>query len=68
MAEAAKVKVKAPSRVKPFLIGAAVGVVAYRYIKKNSTVIRVRAEELKDEAQQRVTETLDTAKDKTDRA
>lgn len=51
MAEAAsKVQVKTPSRLKPFVLGAVVGVVAYRYAKANSRKI----EKIKQEAKAQV--------------
>jgi hypothetical protein len=45
-------KVKTPSRVKPFVVGAVVGVVAYRYVKNNKRQI----EKIKQEAKQQFDE------------
>jgi hypothetical protein len=47
---ASEVKIKTPSRVKPFLIGAAVGIVLYRYSKNN----RAQIEQIKKEAKEQV--------------
>lgn len=46
----AKVQPKTSSRVKPFILGAAVGVVAYRYAKANARKI----EQIKQEAKSQI--------------
>lgn len=43
-------KIKTPSRIKPFVVGAAVGVVIYRYTKNN----RNKIEQIKRDAQARL--------------
>jgi hypothetical protein len=51
MAEAsAKVQAKTPSRFKPFVVGAVVGIVAYRYAKVNARKI----EKIKQEAKAQI--------------
>lgn len=47
--ELAEVKLKSPSRVKPFVVGAVVGVVAYRYVKANKRKIEKITQDAKDQ-------------------
>lgn len=67
MVKAAEVvKVKAPGRIKPFVIGAAVGVVAYRYVKTNKRKIEKIQQQAKEQfesfvAEQRQTQGSPTA-------
>lgn len=43
------VKVKSPGRIKPFVVGAVVGVVAYRYVKNNKRKIEKIQQQAKDQ-------------------
>jgi hypothetical protein len=54
---------KAPrvSKVKPFLVGAAVGVVAYKYFTKNRHKIEEYAETVKEEVKERFDSSPDSA-------
>jgi hypothetical protein len=69
---AAEVKVKTPSRVKPFLIGAAVGIVVYRYGKQYTREVKkvlqdegvsVQVGKAADAAKERLNPIVDKAKD-----
>lgn len=54
-------KVKTPSRVKPFVVGAVVGVAAYRYSIRNRAKLQALADELKTKAEQAKTEVQSAA-------
>lgn len=55
------------SKVKPFVFGAVVGVAVYRYVKANAHKPIVAAvNNMKDEAEQRVTESVDKIQNKSE--
>lgn len=57
---------KAPkaSKVKPFIVGAAVGVVVYRYVQKNRRKLEVLVENANEGARQRFSDVAETVGDK----
>lgn len=57
-------KVKTPSRVKPFLFGAVVGVALYTYATKNQRKIEKVVEVVKEEATSRIEDLKDAVEDK----